>query len=520
MRPRRSPPRRQRWRNRPNHAPAAGASATATTDGVEEITVTAQKREERLQDVPIAVTAMTADTLQANRIVNVVDLNGLAPGLQVVTAAGGIGLPNIIMRGESSYGVAPGADKQVALYIDGVYYGAPRGEIFDIADIERIETLRGPQGTLFGRSATAVAISIITPNPTGEFGLRQTLSAGDHNLLRSFTHLDLPECHGFSAYVAFVHEEKDGDIDNLGAGTQYHFTTPIPHERQDVRAADTLGAKDLNSFLGALAWNPTNNINVTYKYDYAENEGTPEAFVPIYRGPFGAAFTGQFFPDHRPDAVNNYFTTYNHTINWGHNLTASWDVSENLTLKNIFSNRHSYNFSQQHADGGALAQVVLAGPTIISIPYQGLLNQADSNNWSDELQANFHLDRLEVTAGLSYYDGHDESGPPPGYCSTYGASGIAGANCRNPIVNGVIQDFTTFNPAFAGFANQISTNQSTSAAAYVQAEYHLTDQLELVGGFRETRDHKTGTFTTIDFDGAGGLPPGQQHRHHPLWPYR
>ena len=82
------------------------------------------------------------------------------------------------MRGESSYGVVPGSEKQVALYVDGAYYGAPRGLIFDIADIERIETLRGPQGTLFGRSATAGAISIVTPNPTGEFGFRQTVSAG------------------------------------------------------------------------------------------------------------------------------------------------------------------------------------------------------------------------------------------------------------------------------------------------------------------------------------------------------
>ena len=135
-------------------APALAQNST----GLEDIIVTAQKREERLQDVPIAVTAIGGETLQANRVVNVTDLNGLSPGLQVSTATGGIGLPLVVMRGEQSYGVAPGSDKQVALYIDGAYYGAPRGAIFDIADIERIETLRGPQGTLFGRSATAGAI--------------------------------------------------------------------------------------------------------------------------------------------------------------------------------------------------------------------------------------------------------------------------------------------------------------------------------------------------------------------------
>ena len=194
-----------------------------------------------MQDVPIAVTALTADALEANRIVNLVDLNGLAPGLQAVTAAGGIGLPQIIMRGESSFGIAPGSDKQVALYIDGAYYGAPRGSIFDIADIERIETLRGPQGTLFGRSATAGAISIITPTPTGEFGFSETVSVGDHELFRSFTHLELPEFHNFSGYVAFVHEQRDGDVDNLGAGRAVSFFSANRARVGDADVASDVG---------------------------------------------------------------------------------------------------------------------------------------------------------------------------------------------------------------------------------------------------------------------------------------
>ena len=201
--------------------PAAPAAAAADEGGgLDEIIVTAQRREERLQDVPIAVTALTAATLEANRITNVADLSGLAPSTQVATAAGGIGLPQFTMRGEISYGVVPGTEKQVALYVDGAYYGAPRGMIFDIADIARIETLRGPQGTLFGRSATAGAVQIITPNPTGEFGVTQRVTFGDHEQFRTFTRLELPEFRNLSGYVAFVHDEREGDIDNLGAGTR------------------------------------------------------------------------------------------------------------------------------------------------------------------------------------------------------------------------------------------------------------------------------------------------------------
>src|SRR5258706_5774534 len=130
--------------------------------GLTEIIVTAQKREQNVQDVPIAVTALGTDTLQANRVTNVVDLTGLAPGVTVRISAGGSQLPVFTIRGVSSFGVVPGSDKQVSQYLDGVYIGSPRGSIFDLPDLQRIEVLRGPQGTLFGRNATAGAVSITT----------------------------------------------------------------------------------------------------------------------------------------------------------------------------------------------------------------------------------------------------------------------------------------------------------------------------------------------------------------------
>ena len=203
-------------------------------------------------------------------------------------------------------------------------------------------------------------------------------------------------------------------------------------------------------------------------------------FLPLIASGFGAT-TPTPTGAGRPDAVNNSFTTYNHILNRGHNLTATWNLSDSLTLTNIYSNWHSYTYSQQEFSGRG-------GMTALNVPVPGnrfilgnLLNQAYSDNWGDELRLNYDSDLLTVTAGLSYYDGDDLSGPPPGYVGSYPTGGTV-------FFGGVIS------APFAAAPRTQSTNTSTSQAAYIQAEYHLTDQLDLVGGYRITDDHKEGTF--------------------------
>jgi len=122
---------------------SAHAQQAEGTVGLEEIVVTAQKREQSMQDVPIAITAVTQESLQANRIYTVNDLSAIAPGLTVKPSAGGIQTPSFTMRGQVSFGVVAGSDKQVSVYVDGVYISSPRGSIFDLPDIERLEVLRG-----------------------------------------------------------------------------------------------------------------------------------------------------------------------------------------------------------------------------------------------------------------------------------------------------------------------------------------------------------------------------------------
>src|SRR5579863_3307653 len=150
--------------------PTAAFAATASTDTtaadtnttLQEVQVTAQKRTQNLQDVPIAVTAVSQETIKANRVVTVMDLTGLAPGLLARNNAGSLASPSYSLRGTFASASVPAQDRETSTYLDGVYIGGTRGATFDLPDVENIQVLRGPQGTLFGRNATAGAIAIFT----------------------------------------------------------------------------------------------------------------------------------------------------------------------------------------------------------------------------------------------------------------------------------------------------------------------------------------------------------------------
>src|SRR5688572_6384473 len=138
--------------------------------GLEEIVVTAQRREERLQDVPVAVTALSAEAIERRNLSEVTDLNGLAPNLQVTTAAASHSNAQVGIRGSLEINGAITQDPTVGMYVDGVFVGKSTGQVFDMLDLERIEVLRGPQGTLYGRNTLAGAINFVTREPSGEFG--------------------------------------------------------------------------------------------------------------------------------------------------------------------------------------------------------------------------------------------------------------------------------------------------------------------------------------------------------------
>lgn len=206
-----------------------------------DIVVTAQRRSQRLVDVPVSVTALTSEALASAGITAIDTATKLAPGV-VINRNGAYLQPTI--RGIGTNSTGPGADPNVAIYIDGVYQSSQTGNIFDLPNVDQIEILKGPQGTLFGRNATGGAILISTLKPSFETKVKANISYGRFNEVRSSAYLSSGITDTLAADLAVYYRHSDGWIRDMRTGVkvndQYSF---------DIRSK--------------LLWTPTDNLTVT-----------------------------------------------------------------------------------------------------------------------------------------------------------------------------------------------------------------------------------------------------------------
>jgi iron complex outermembrane receptor protein len=160
--------------------------------GIEEIVVTARQREETAQSVPIPITAMSGEEMRDRVANDLTDVTRITPNMSYLKSASNRGTAQVFLRGIGQTNWAPTQDPKVGIYLDGVYLGRPQGAVFDIMDIERIEVLRGPQGTLFGRNTTAGMVHVITRKPTDEFEAQVQIGAGNDSQLNGGFVLNVP----------------------------------------------------------------------------------------------------------------------------------------------------------------------------------------------------------------------------------------------------------------------------------------------------------------------------------------
>ena len=480
---------------------AGQALAQSDTVGVADIVVTAQKREQSMQDVPVAITAISADTLKVNRIESIMDLGAQAPNLNVRATAGGIGVPTFTMRGSVTYGSVSGQDRTISTYLDGVYLGSAYGSAFDLPNLERIEVLRGPQGTLFGRNSTAGAISIVTRDPTGVYGLRQQFTYGNYDQFRSSTMVELPQMGPFSASFSYTHSERRGDVRNLGAGTVWNRDAAAPGSYQ-YRVSQVspkyLGDKNNESIFAAVKFEPSDAFKMVYKFDWIESRFTPEAnsLVAIIPAFFNSAANptygntiqalleagGWTSPGaHRPKEVSNPWTTPGYLLGQGHSLTATYQISDSLSVKNVMGYRKSGIVANADVGGfGTIITPTIAAnnfgfPALAGSPYTsyGVSSESHQKQWSDELQFNYDSELLTLTAGGIYFHMKSQVGQTDGLpVGTFAAP--------------------TFGGVLAGGQRNLSFFDGKSYAGFVQAEVHVTPQLDILGGYRLTRDKKDG----------------------------
>ncbi|MBK6279536.1 MAG: TonB-dependent receptor [Gammaproteobacteria bacterium] len=256
--------------------------------GIEEMVVTAQKREENLQAVPISISALNATDIERRGVQNSADLVSTMPNMGGFVSPGSRGDLAVTLRGVA--GAAPSNlsnDPGVAIYIDGVILGKQVGNSLDVAELERVEVLRGPQGTLYGRNATGGAVNFITKKPSGEFGGKLSATAGSDSLWGLRATVDTPTL----------------GTEGEGAGTLKATFGAQTRERDGLYGSDANGGQDFDSidrqaWRVALRWEPNDAVTIDYAYDKSklDETATPQFLVglnPLELNPLTGEQTGR-----------------------------------------------------------------------------------------------------------------------------------------------------------------------------------------------------------------------------------
>ncbi len=514
---------------KPQDRSTDGADGDASAAGLQDIIVTAQRREESLQRVPVAVTALSTQTLDQARITSVERLSAFAPNLTVVNQAT-VATPVITIRGINSGSSNITQDPKVATYLDGVYFGRNSGSIFDLADIERVEILRGPQGTLFGRNATAGAISLVTAAPTGEFGGKLLASYGNYNAFRARAVVNLPALGPLSIKLSYLHNEIEGDVRNLIGGSIVD-ARPRDPRFGPFRAADRLGGSNADAFQGKARLD-LGDLLVDYSYDITDTRTVTRGaqVVSLLNDPAGA-LASAIISFQGPGAIPGYagtggitnlattpqkelasLSSVAHVTVQGHSMTATYNLSPQLTIKNIAAWRQLNsrpNFFDIVATGGlrfsgaqlfALLSGNIAGvvsPAAQPGPNDRFFNilggdTVRQNQFSDELQATYTSSLVDLTVGAFYFS---ERGKQSTLVDIFEAApgGVAAPS-----------------PLDAVFGSGVTTTnaRNRSYAGYAQATVHVTPQLDLTGGIRYTEDKRRATLVTVANPSPNAVPPG------------
>ena len=438
---------------------------------VEDIIVTARKRAESLQTVPTAITAMNAEKLADLQIEGFQDIGKTVPNLLVQKQAGSPTAPQFNMRGVSTGSLDFQRDSGIALYIDGVYLGRPGNSGFDLADLERLEVLRGPQGTLFGRNSTGGAISFTTAAPTGEFGVIADGTVGNFERRRGRITLNTPEWNGFSARITYVHDENEGPVKN-SAPERRTFLYPEPFGAK--KAAKTFGANNTDSILAAVRFTGVAGLTLDYKFDYTDLDTTIDGMQLLVGGyPAQPALGGTNVNGlKRRTSLPIDGIAPSHQKTWGHSLTGVYEFSEALSLKYIGAVRGFTVNTSSELDGN-----MLVDPAGTGKPYQYLaaVRYGKQKQWSHELQLLGHTPAVDWVAGLFYFREKADLNSPVmfGKVSTQG------------------QEIPITNPGSYAAGGALQHIVNRSFAAYGHANIRLGERVEFGAGIRYSKDKRT-----------------------------
>ncbi len=444
---------------------AMAAASLITTEVsaqvLEEVVVTARKRAESMQDVPMAVSAFSTQQLQDNQIDDITDLQRMTPNITINETSGLVaGAVQVFIRG---IGNDPGFDQGVGIYVDDVYLNRTTGALLEVYDVERIEVLKGPQGNLYGRNTIGGAIKYVSREPSDEVEASVTLKTGTDKLFNVKANVSGPIVDGklFGGF-GFSYQERDGFQTNSFDGSEW---------------AD----KETQAFRGTLLWQVTDSFTAKLVGDYSKDESAPgipnraaisEADILVIDDRIYGA-EEDFFPGAgvvdepadlsmpaNEDDVNTAHLLPGFNINEIETkslaATLTWDVNDAWTLKSVTALRTLENPRGFDFDGSDQIWI-----NTTSFP--------ESEDFSQELQLNFAGDTLQGVFGLYYLDSTSE----------------------------ISEDGVTVQTARLRFFDhhEKTTWQDdrdlTSISAYANIDWDFSEDWQLSLGGRYTEDEKT-----------------------------
>lgn len=457
---------------------------------IEEIIVTARKREESSQDIPVAITAISTE-LNSSTIRDLTDLNGFAPNVQIgEDGSRGGGGASINIRGISPTRTDDNSfDAPIGVMIDGIYLGSLAGQVLENFDLERVEILRGPQGTLFGKNTVGGVVHVIRSRPTGEGGARLKLTLGEDGQqeFRGVVNTSLIEDQ-LAAKFFFTHQEDDGFMTNAING-------------------DDVAAKDYQNYGFTLLATPNDSFEAMFTAERFVDNSQLSAFqtnynvgpgvIPPPTDPNETDYSGGFlscvlYPEicrtstKRPSKAENNTENEAELETDAYTLNMSLDLNENLTLVSVTGYRQMDEYRIYDFDAS-------------SAPFITIERWNDYDQISQELRIDGNYENFSFTGGYYYWNSEFEQDWVTGgrfWSTLFGAvaadpalwgacqvGALAPVWCDSGIPGGI--------PATDDVTQILyETQETTSNAVFFQADWRFAEDWTLTAGVRYTEEEK------------------------------
>jgi iron complex outermembrane receptor protein len=459
-------------------APPAAEAAPPENAGIADIIVTAQKRSEHLQDVPISIAAVTSKTIENLHATTLQGLKGAVPNVEIGNFSNTPNTAVFTIRGIGVIEPDPYGGNTVGIVTDGVPQYFSMGALLDLYDVERIEVLRGPQGTLFGANTTGGVINVVNTQPGKRFGGKVDLSYGNYNHIQAAGALNVPLGTDLAARFVVSHDQRDGWVTNVVNGKD-------------------MGKRNVTIFRGIVKYDPGSNVDVTLsgEYDRARNgapvvvagdlpgeaEFVPEGFLNMYRSPCLPAGS-------RCKAPNKYFSaddggplkdrsdmdTYRGSMTIKVNNTPIGDITS-ITAYRSFK---LFEFTDQD------------GTPVFLIDTR---RQTKGRQFSQELRTSIDVtDNINLLVGAFYLDDHYDH-------FQHLRIDFAGGVTYDPVTGLVTKGFPGL------FQRNLQDQNNYSVSGFAQTFIDLSDRLRLQAGIRYTHEKTKMLASTLTSFAPGGV---------------